>query len=166
MLIFLFVTSLTWAQNITVNPDLKIDSTDIKITSGLDNNSFHAYSSYDLRRNDSLSVMISTIGVTVEGFRIIIGKEVNVEIILYSDAPEYSGSHTKDIEFESFELEVNTLGPKEGERFMGKFVGESVLIPFKDESYRMTFSGEFSHIIGTLMVKRRANEEYRILDDH
>ena len=68
------------------------------------------------------------------------------------------------VEFEFYDLELNATEFKKGDRIMGKLKGKSKVIPNNSDGYQIEFEGEFNHIIGKLMIKKKAKQKYRIID--
>ena len=149
------------AQNVKINSELKIESTELKITeSDFD---YFAYSSHDSKKTDSLIVYISTIGTSSTAIKIDLTDKPKAFISLYSDVPEYDGKRTLDIEFEYYDLELNATDFKIGDRIMGRIKGKSK--PTKNREYQIEFDGEFSHIVGKLMIKKKADSNYKIIEN-
>lgn len=149
------------AQNVKINSELKIESTELKITeSDLD---YFAYSSYDSKKTDSLIVYISTIGTSSTAIKIDLIDKPKVFVSLYSDVPEYDGKHILEIEFEYYDLELNATDFKIGDRIMGRIKGKSK--PVLNREYQIKFEGEFSHIIGKLMIKKNTEQNYQIFEN-
>ncbi|MDG4717327.1 hypothetical protein P7122_15670 [Winogradskyella sp. YYF002] len=48
---------------------------------------------------------------------------------------------------------------------MGRIKGKSKPISNSLGEYQIEFDGEFKHIIGKLMIKKKAKQNYRIIDN-
>ncbi|RMB56198.1 hypothetical protein EAX61_15635 [Dokdonia sinensis] len=152
------------AQNWKINPDIQVDSTIIKIKKS--NFEYFAYSSYDNGKSDSLVVVIGSVGTSVTAFGINLQEKPEAYITLYSDYPEYNGKNILNVEFEFYDLEINSSKFEKGDQIMGRISGKSKpIINDSKESY-IEIEGEFNHRIGKIMIKREAKEKYRIIDDH
>ena len=163
----MLVTSMS-SQNIKVLPDLKVDSTKIKITemgSNGNNSIYYAYTSFDTERKDSLIVTISTMGTSLTTLRIDFTHEPTAYITLWSDYNEFDGKDTKRVEFEVYLLEINTTTLNKGDWVYGRFRGVSKPIKNSIGTYRIEFLGEFSHQIGTIRLKKKEEESYRIITE-
>ncbi|MBZ9651831.1 hypothetical protein [Psychroflexus montanilacus] len=151
------------AQNIKINSDFKVDSTEIKIIkSDFD---YYAYSTFDNKKTDSLIVTIGNVGTSVTAIKIDLTEKPKVYITLWSDYAEFNGKETLDVELESYDLELNATQFKKGDRIMGRIKGKSKPILNSFGDYQIEFDGEFKHIIGKLMVKKKPGENYRIIDN-
>ena len=82
-----------------------------------------------------------------------------------SDYKEFEGKDTKRVDFESYELELNDTEFKKNDTIYGRFKGVSKPIKNSLGTYRIAFSGEFRHVIGVLMFKRKETDKYRIMED-
>ena len=143
---------------------MKIDSTKMKIAQS--DFSYHSYTSYDTKKTDSLIVTIASVGTSITALRIDLTNEPIAYITLWYDYKEFDGKDTKRIEFENYELELNTTDFKKNDRIYGRFKGISKPIKNSVGTYQIEFSGEFSHIIGMLMLKKKAEDEYIIMEDY
>ena len=150
------------AQNLIINADIKFDSTEIKITRP--NFTQFAYSSLDRNKKDSLIVSFGTIGTSLTSININLKNKPKAHIILWSDYPEYNGKNYLRVEFEIFNLEINNLNLKKGDRFMGKIKGKSKMITNNNKRYQIEIDGFFNHIIGKQMIKKNQGDKYEIID--
>lgn len=151
------------AQNIKINSEIKVDSTEIKISkSDFD---YYAYSSFDNKKTDSLIVTVGTVGTSVTAIKIELTENPKVYITLWSDYAEFDGKETIDIELEAYDLELNATEFKKGDQIMGRIKGKSKPISNSLGEYEIEFDGEFKHIIGKLMIKKKDKQNYRIIDN-
>ncbi|WP_055437655.1 hypothetical protein [Lacinutrix algicola] len=153
------------AQEVVIESEIKIDSTELKITQS--DFEFYAYSTFDNRKTDSLIVTIGNIGTSITAIKIDLTehKKPKVKLTLWSDYGEYDGKNTLDVELEFYELEINATEFKKGDRIMGRVKGKSKMISNNSGGYQIEFDGEFSHIIGKLMIKKKAEQSFRIIDN-
>ncbi|WP_299242420.1 hypothetical protein [uncultured Aquimarina sp.] len=161
LLIFSFSLS---AQNVKINSKLKVDSTILKIKQL--NSNYNVYSTFDNKNTDSLIVTIGTIGTSVTAIKIDLTEKPKAYIILWSDYAEYNGKDTLRVELEYFDLELNASKFDKDARIMGRISGKTNLISNSSEDYQIEFNGEFNHIIGKLMMKKKVNDKYIIIDNH
>ncbi|UKM65358.2 hypothetical protein GSB9_01924 [Flavobacteriaceae bacterium GSB9] len=152
------------AQNVKIDSKIKVDSTELKISER--NSIYYAYCSLDNKKSDSLIVTIGTIGTSTTSIRIDLTDKPRAYILLYSDENEFDGKNILEVEFEKYDLELNSAEFKNGERIMGRIKGKSKIIPNKSGGYQIDIAGEFSHIIGKLLMKRMAESDFLILDDY
>ncbi|WP_166967304.1 hypothetical protein [Yeosuana marina] len=162
LILLIFGLNLS-AQNVKINSKIQVDSTELDITQS--DFKFYGYSTFDNKKTDSLIVSISSIGTSSTAIRIDLTKKPRAFITLSSDVPEYDGKHILDIEFEFYDLELNATEFKIGDRIMGKIKGKSKIIPNNSDGYQIEFKGEFSHIIGKLIMKNTAEQSYRIIQN-
>ena len=146
-----------------INSELKIDSTELKISQS--DFYYFAYSSLDNKKTDSLVVSISTVGTSSTAIKIDLTNKPKASISLYSDIPEYDEKHVLDIEFEYYDLELNATNFKISNRIMGRIKGKSKPIKNSSGHYQIEVDGEFSHIIGKLMIKKKADQNYRVFEN-
>jgi len=151
------------AQNVIIKSEIKVDSTDLKITQS--DFEYYVYSSFDNKKTDSLIVTIANVGTGVTAIKIDLTEKPKAYITLWSDYSEYEGENTLNIEFEYYDLEINATKFKKGERIMGRIKGKSKIISNNSGGYQIEFDGEFSHVIGKLMIKKKAEQNYRIIDN-
>ncbi|WP_299683364.1 hypothetical protein [uncultured Dokdonia sp.] len=152
------------SQNIIIEPDIKIDSTTLKINKlGYE---YYAYNSYDNKKIDSLTIVIGTIGTSVTALKINLTEPPEVYITLWSDYPEYDDKNALDVKLEYYDLTLNDTTFNKDDRVMGRIKGKSEPIKNNLGEYQLEFDGEFSHIVGKLLIKRKANQKYRILDNY
>ena len=142
ILIALFFALNLSAQNIKIDPKIKVDSTVVQINES--DIQYFAYSSHDNKKSDSLIVSISTMGTSTASIIINLTKNPHVSISLFSDYKEYDGQHIKNIDAETYELELNAVQYKLGDRIMGRVKGISKPISSSSGDYRIEFQGEFS----------------------
>ena len=152
------------AQNVVVKSNLKVDSTAIKITKS--DSDYYVYSSFDNKKTDSLIVTIGTIGTNVTALKIDLTEKPKAYLSLWSDYPEYNGKNTLDLEFEFYTLELNKTKFEKGDLIMGRIKGKSKVITYNSHSYQIEFEGEFNHQIGSLIIKKTAEQKYRIISNH
>ncbi|WP_278006747.1 hypothetical protein [Winogradskyella marincola] len=62
-------------------------------------------------------------------------------------------------------MELNATEFKKGDQIMGRIKGKSKPISNSLGEYQIEFDGEFKHIIGKLMIKKKAKQNYRIIDN-
>ncbi|WP_378173247.1 hypothetical protein [Aquimarina sp. SS2-1] len=127
---------------------------------------YYSYTSYDNKKTDSLIVTIASVGTSVTALQIDLTNKPIAYITLWSDYKEFDGKDTKRIEFEKYELELNATEFNKNQRIYGRFNGLSRPIKNGNETYQIGFSGEFSHIIGMLLLKKKAGDKYLITDNH
>ena len=151
------------AQNVKINSDIKIDSTELKINTS--NYEYYAYSTFDNKKPDSLIVTIGNVGTSITAIKIDLTEKPKVELTLWSDYGEYDGKNTLDVELEYYELEINATKFKKGDKIMGRIKGKSKPIKNSLGEYQIEFNGFFSHIIGKLMIKNKDGQNYRIVDN-
>lgn len=151
------------AQNIKIDSGIKVDSTELKISKP--NFEYIAYSTFDNRITDSLVVSIGTVGTSVTVIQIDLTEKPKVYISLWSDYAEYNGKNTLEVELKFYNLELNATEFKNGDRIMGRIKGKSKPITNSLGEYQIEINGEFSHIIGKLMMKKKAHQKYRIIDN-
>ncbi|PQV44318.1 hypothetical protein CLV33_1261 [Jejuia pallidilutea] len=153
------------AQEVVIKSEIKIDSTELKITQS--DYEYYAYSTLDNRKTDSLIVTIGNVGTSVTAIKIDLTKteRPKVGLTLWSDYGEYDGKNTLNVELEFYELELNATEFKKGDRIMGRVKGKSRIIPNNSGGYQIEFDGEFNHIIGKLMIKKKAEHSFRIIDN-
>jgi len=161
--LFLVLVINTYSQTIKISPELKIDSTEMKITES--NFSYHSYTSYDNKKVDSLIITIASVGTSVTALIIDLINEPYPYISLYSDYKEFNGKHIKKIEFEKYKLELNSIKFKKNDSIYGRFKGISKPIKNNTETSQIEFSGKFSHITGKLMLKKKAKDKYLIIEE-
>jgi hypothetical protein len=151
------------AQEVIINSEIKIDSTELKITQS--DFEYFAFSTLDNRKTDSLIVTIGNVGTSVTAIKIDLTEKEKpkVKLTLWSDYGEYDGKNTLEVELEYYELELNSTEFKKGDRIMGRVKGKSKLIPNNSDGYQIEFEGEFNHIIGKLMIKKKAEHNFRII---
>uniref|UniRef100_UPI00404A0E39 hypothetical protein n=1 Tax=Flavobacterium sp. TaxID=239 RepID=UPI00404A0E39 len=151
------------AQDVKINMEIEVESTEIKIIEP--DLIYYAYSSFDNKQTDSLIVTIGTVGTSVTAIKIDLTDKPKVYITLWSDYAEFNGKETLDVELESYDLELNATEFKKGDRIMGRIKGKSKTISNSIGNYQIKFNGEFNHTIGKLMIKKKAEENYRIIDN-
>ena len=161
-ILMLFGLNLS-AQNVTINPNIKFDTSELVITER--DYEYYAYSTFDNRKNDSLVITIGNVGTSVTGIKINLTNKPKVELTLWSDYGEYDGKNTLDVELEFYDLHLNGTEFKKGDKIMGRINGKSKPIKSSLGDYQIEFDGYFSHIIGKLMIKKRAENNYRIIDN-
>ena len=151
------------AQNVTIDPNIKVDSTVLKISDF--NYDYTAYSSVDNKKTDSLIVSISSVGHSTISVIIDLSKKPKVYVSLFSDYKEYDGKHILDIDAESYTLELNSTKFNIGDKIMARIKGRSKPVNRGKGEYQIKFEGEFRHIIGKFMIKKKAGQPYRIIDN-
>jgi len=151
------------AQDVKIDPEIKVDSTMLKISQS--DFEYFAYSSYDNKKTDSLIVSISTVGTSTTAIEIELLKNPKIYISLFSDYMQYKGKHIMNVDFESYELELNSTEFQLGDKIMGRIKGISKPIKNRNGEYQIKFEGEFMHIIGKLMIKKKADQSYRIFEN-
>ena len=162
-IIFLNCGIFLQAQTVEIDADLNIYETKIKQT--IADNSHYNYTSYDNKKADSLIVTLASIGTSVTALVIDLTNEPIVYVDLWSDYEEYNGSNSLRIEFENYTLKLNSTEFKKGERILGVFKGKTKPIENSNGFYQIEFDGVFNHIVGKLMIKKRAEDEY-IITEH
>jgi hypothetical protein len=150
------------AQTVTINPAIQIDSTLLKISEAQTN--YFVYSSFDNQKPDSLAVSLSTVGTSTKAIRIDFTEKPNVSLVLSSDYKEFDGNYTLTIPLESYELELNTDDFNTGDILMGRIKGISQPIKKRKGTFKIKFEGVFRHIIGKILLKKKAAQKYKILD--
>ncbi len=168
LILILWIVGLTaYSQTIKINPEIQIDSTIIKATQyGYDD---YYFSSFDNKKIDSLNVSFASIGTSVSSINIDFTNEPKVTVFLYSDTPDFDGKHTKNVELECYTLEINAIEFKFGDRIYGRIIGVTESIsndPEYFEKSKIHFNGEFSHIVGKFILKKRPEDEYKIMDKY
>jgi len=151
------------AQNVKINTEIKVDSTEVKIIES--DFIYYAYSTFDNNETDSLIVTIGNVGTSVTAIKVDLTDGPKVYLTLWSDYAEFKGKETLNVELESYDLELNATEFKKGDRIMGRIKGKSKPISNSIGEYQIEFNGEFSHTIGKLMIKKKAEENYRIIDN-
>ena len=151
------------AQNVNLDSNLSFESTDIKIVEN--DSEYHAYSSYDNNKTDSLTVSVGNVGVGGVIIRINLIDEPTIELYRWSDYNQFDGKNTIKVDLDYYELDLNSTEFESGERIMGRMTGKSKPIKNSLGTYQIEFDGFFSHILGKLMKKKRADENYRIIDN-
>lgn len=160
--LFLVLTFQLSAQNVVIDSELQVESTELKINErGF---TYGAFSTYDNKQPDSLQVSISKISTSSISIQINLINEPKVSIGLYSDYEEYNGKNTLDVDLEWYELVLNATKFKLGDRIIGTVRGVSKPIKNSSGDYQIGFEGSFNHIVGKLMLKRNANEQAEIID--
>ena len=153
------------AQEVVIKSEIKIDSTELKIIKS--DYEYYAYSTLDNRKTDSLIVTIGNVGTSVTAIKIDLTEteKPKIRLTLWSDYGEYDGKNTLNVELEFYELELNTTEFNKGDRIMGRVKGKSKIIPNNSGGFQIEFEGEFNHIIGKLMIKKKAEHSFRIIDN-
>lgn len=156
-------TSNLIGQNLKIDSDLKVYSTYLIFEKR--NEIRNGFSSFDNKKNDSLSVSFGTVGVTVISLKIdFLAGNIKPKLVLWSDAPDFNGSHTLEVELISYDLTLNKTDFESGDIFMGEIVAESNSITDFIGDYQIKIKGHFKHIIGKTMIKRKAEHNYYIKD--
>ena len=162
-LILLFCGINLQAQIVKINPNLKIEETNL--TYIINGWNYKMYSSYDNKKTDSLIVKLAKISTSTLTVEIDFSKSKPiVYVVLGSDYAEYDGSYTKQVEFESYDLELNSDNFVKDDIIMGYFRGKTMPITVENRTYDIEFQGVFRHIIGKFMIKNNADSEYFIMD--
>lgn len=154
LLVLSFYSYIGYSQKITVDPALKVRSSDFNIDwpgNNQDNRPFRASKQYDAIYKDSLVIQVVHVTWTAMGLHLMINKngKVKPKFIYYDD----SNNETTLLNFDSSELTINTTRYKLGTVIKVKFKGK---IKFKDSE--LTLSENFIH-----MVQDMPNKETRKL---
>ncbi len=147
-------------QNLIINSDLTVDSTNLTFEKR--NQIKNGFSSFDNKKPDSLTVSFGTIGTTVSALEIHFIDNIKPKLVLWSDAPDFNGSNTLEVELDSYNLTLNKTDFEIGDIIMGEITAESDVIADLIGDYRIKIKGHFKHIIGKTMIKREAEHNYYI----
>lgn len=154
LLFLLFYSCVGYSQKITIDPALKVRSSDFKIDwpdNNQNNRPYNASKQYDAIYKDSLVIQVVHVTWTAMGLHLVINKngKVKPKFIYYDDSDNRTTLHN----FDSSELTINTTKYKLGTVIKVKFTGK---IKFKGSE--LTLSENFIH-----MVQNMPNKEARKL---
>ncbi|WP_242133456.1 hypothetical protein [Aestuariivivens marinum] len=158
-LIVILIILLNNDKNIIINSQFRTSKTDLKvnINNGL---SEVLHSSMCNDRLDSLSIIISNIGLGGSSLRILINNQINPKIVLWSDYEQYNNKHTVDIELESYDLTLNKRKFNLGDTIMGYIKCESKPSNFVKNNASLQIEGDFFSIVGKSILMRKDGKKF------
>lgn len=164
LILLTFCGISSYSQSFKVDSELKVDTTFVTAIQYRYIN--YMFMTSDNKKPDSLGIylysMESGIGVNID-----MTDEPKLGVSLFSDAPQYDGKHFKKVEFESYELTLNTTEFNLGDKIYGYFKGISKPTTDNPEfikDSKIIFEGYFMHIVGKIILKERENDPYDIVD--
>ncbi|WP_186987765.1 hypothetical protein [Constantimarinum furrinae] len=159
----MFLGINTFSQEVKVDSTLRFDSTNIVIKDF--DSTYRAYTSFDNQKSDSLIVTIGNHGLSGVLVKLNFNEYPKLELFLWSDTNEFSGKNTMKIAIDEYSLEINSTKFQRGDTIMGRIKGKSEIISNSFGNYQIEFQGQFRHIVGKILKKREADQNYIIIDN-
>lgn len=166
LLVVLFLGTASFAQKVTINPNLVVNDTEFKVTSktkySFDDKIFE-HSSYvdnigDYTRNDTLMFYMTSGGLKINGLRLkFYNTKIFVDLYEWSDG----GGITTITPFNSYTLALNQNNYKLGDTISGTFIG-TVTKAQDSVTTKFELEGKFIHIVENTPVKRKK----KLIDEH